>query len=117
MPVPRRQPIGIYACILLALGLLLKLKRYAMAKEAVGNMDFNNIETKSHLEAEVTQVVEGLTAANYWDWAGNVCLLIALVLLLVRQSWIMAARREGRARKALEVAQERNRRRHQHRRR
>lgn len=117
MSASRRQPIGIYAIILLLLGFCLKMKRYALAKEAVGNMDLNNIETKRHLEAQITQVVEGLTAANYWDWAGNVCLLTALVLLLVRQSWIMAARRESRARKALDVAQERNRRRHQHRRR
>lgn len=117
MPVPRRQPIGIYASILLVLGLLLKLKRYALAKAAVSNLNFKDLDKTTSLEAQITQVVEGLTAANYWDWAGNVCLLIALVLLLVRQSWIMAARREGRARRALDAAQERNRRRHQHRRR
>lgn len=108
MPTARRYPLGLYALSLVIMGVGLKVKRYAVAKAAVSQMVLENPQPSNtaQIHQQVTEVVTGLPEAVVWDWAANACFMAALILLLIRQSWIMAARREARARRANERAAE-----------
>ncbi|SKB02310.1 hypothetical protein SAMN02745166_03620 [Prosthecobacter debontii] len=108
MPTARRYPLGLYALFLMIVGVCLKVKRYVVVKAAVDQMVLENPQPTStaQIHQQVTEVVTGLPEAVAWDWAANACFMLALVMLLIRQSWIMAARREARARRANERAAE-----------